>query len=70
MTVMGGKISDSEIVFQVTRAAVLAGHEAGVRRLGMVGMGSVYGGLDIYTAARALVAAIDEALDDISGLTG
>ncbi|MEE8304158.1 MAG: hypothetical protein V3S24_17215 [Candidatus Tectomicrobia bacterium] len=68
MTVMGGKISDSEIVFQATRAAVLAGHEAAVQRLGMVGMGTGYGDLDIYAAARALVDAIDDALDDIAGI--
>jgi O-acetyl-ADP-ribose deacetylase (regulator of RNase III) len=70
LSVAGGKILDAEIVFQATRAAVLAGHDTGVQRLGMVGMGTGYGDLDIYAAARALAAAIDDALDDIAGLTG
>jgi len=67
---MGGMILDSEIVFQATRVSVLAGHDAGVQRLGMVGMGTGYGDLDIYAAACALVDAIDDALDDTAGLTG
>ena len=57
---LGGPVAGPGIAFLATRAAVLAGHKAGVARLGMVGMGTGYGGLGAQAAARAMVEAIEK----------